>query len=145
MKDKDKKIILFKKEIIFKDKEKISRRDFLGLSAKGAAATMIAGVFAPSIGSMVGLGGVAEAKSKKIKPFTFAVLTDGHLYDIKDHRFDGMFMDAVNQINKMSPSPDMVIYAGDIGQSGLKSELVKDKKMLDKLKIPYKVIPNEHD
>ena len=145
MEDKDKKIIIPDKKIIFSEKEKISRRDFLGLTAKGAAATMIAGVFAPSMGSMIGLGGVAEAKSKKIKPFTFAVMTDGHLYDIKDHRFDGMFMDAVKLINKMRPRPDMVIYCGDVGQTGLKSELLKGKRMLDKLKMPYKVIPGEHD
>jgi hypothetical protein len=137
MKEKDKKI--------FTEKEKITRRDFLGLSAKGAAATMIAGVFAPSVGSMIGLGSVAEAASKKIKPFTFAVMTDGHLYDIKDHRFDGLFMDAVNLINKMNPAPDMVIYCGDIGQTGLEAELKKGKAMLDKLKMPYKVIPGEHD
>ena len=47
-------------ENIFTDKEKISRRDFLGLSAKGDAATMLAGVFVPGIGSMVGLSSVAE-------------------------------------------------------------------------------------
>ena len=137
MSEKDKKI--------FSEQEKITRRDFLGLSAKGAAATMIAGVFAPSVGSMIGLGGVAEAASKKIKPFTFAVLTDGHLYDIKDHRFDAMFMKAVDMVNNMKPRPDMVIYAGDIGQTGLESELKKGKSMLDKLKMPYKVIPGEHD
>ncbi len=132
-------------KIIFSDREKITRRDFIGVTAKGAAATMIAGVFAPSMGSMIGLGGVAEAKSKKVKPFTFAVMTDGHLYDIKDHRFDSMFMDAVDMINKMRPRPDMVIYAGDVAQTGLKSELLKGKRMLDKLKMPYKVIPGEHD
>ncbi|WP_455197940.1 metallophosphoesterase family protein, partial [Kaarinaea lacus] len=36
-------------------------------------------------------------------------------------------------------------YCGDIGQTGLKSELEKGKRMLDKLKMPYKVIPGEHD
>jgi 3',5'-cyclic AMP phosphodiesterase CpdA len=129
----------------FTNREKISRRDFLGVASKGAAATMIAGVFSPSVGSMIGLGGVAEAATKKVKPFTFAVMTDGHLYDIKDHRFDGMFMDAVDLINKMNPRPDMVIYCGDIGQTGLASEIAKGKRMLDQLKMPYKVIPGEHD
>ena len=138
MEEKDKKAI-------FCSSEKITRRDFLGVTAKSAAATMIAGVFAPTAGSMIGLGGVAQAASKKIKPFTFAVMTDGHLYDIKDHRFDGMFMDAVNMVNNMKPRPDMLIYAGDIGQSGKEAEIVKGKKMLDKLKMPYKVIPGEHD
>ena len=67
MDEKDRKIVVPDKKIIFDEKEKISRRDFLGLSARGAAATMVAGVFAPMAGCMVGMGGVAEAASKKVK------------------------------------------------------------------------------
>jgi hypothetical protein len=34
---------------------------------------------------------VAEAATKKIKPFNSAVLTDVPFYDIKDHKFDNIF------------------------------------------------------
>jgi len=124
---------------------KFTRRDFLGLSFKAGAATMVTGMVAPSVGSLMGLGGVAEASTKKISPFTFAILTDSHLYDIANHKFDSQLAKGVADVNNMNPRPDFVLYAGDIGQSGKEAELAKGKRILDKLIVPYKVIPGEHD
>jgi len=124
--------------------EKISRRNFLGVTSKGAAASIVAGTFAPTASSMIGLGGVASASSK-IKPFTFAILTDAHLYDLPAHRFDGFLEDAVAQVNALKPRPDLLIYAGDVGQAGKASELEKGQKILSKLKMPMLIIPGEHD
>ncbi len=123
----------------------ISRRQFLGITTKMTAATAFAGTFAPSATSFFGLGGIAHAATKKITPFTFAILTDAHLYDIKDHKFDAFLEKGVADINSMNPLPDFVLYAGDIGQSGKDSELKKGKAILDKLKVKYRVIPGEHD
>ena len=109
--------------------EKISRRNFLGVTTKGAAASIVAGTFAPTASSMIGLGGVASA-SAKVKPFTFAVLTDAHLYDIPNHRFDAFLEESVAQINALKPRPDIMIYAGDIGQFGKAAELEKGQKIL---------------
>ena len=125
--------------------KKISRRQFLGYATRAGAATMFAGIFAPSATSFVGLGGVAEAASRKIKPFNFAVITDAHLYDIKDHKFDHILEKAVADVNSISPRPDFVLYGGDLAQSGKKDELLKGKKILDKLKMKYRIIPGEHD
>lgn len=124
--------------------EKISRRNFLGVTTKGAAASIVAGTFAPTASSMIGLGGVASA-SAKVKPFTFAVLTDAHLYDIPNHRFDAFLEESVAQVNALKPRPDILIYAGDIGQFGKDAELEKGQKILSKLKMPMLVIPGEHD
>ena len=125
--------------------KKLSRRNFLGVSTKITAGTFFAGTFAPSAMSFFGLGGVASANSKSLSPFTFAVITDSHLYDISNHRFDGFLAKAVDDINQMSPAPDFVLYAGDLAQSGKESELKKGKAILDKLKMKYVVIPGEHD
>ncbi len=124
---------------------KLSRRDFLGMSLKSGAATMFAGIFAPTATSLMGLGGVAHASTKKITPFTFAVLTDAHLYDIPDHKFDAILEKSVADVNSLQPAPDFVLYGGDLGQSGKKEELIKGKRILDKLKMPYKIILGEHD
>jgi Icc protein len=124
---------------------KISKRDFLGLTFKTGAATMVAGVFAPTIGSMIGLGGIARAETKKVSPFTFAVLTDAHLYDIPKHKFDAILEKGVNDVNQLQPQPDFVLYGGDLGQTGKEAELSKGKRILDKLKVPYRIIPGEHD
>lgn len=125
----------------------MNKREFLGLSFKSGAATMVAGMFSPLAGSMIGLGGVAEAEAsnKLITPFTFAVLTDAHLFDIPDHKFDAILAHGVAQVNAMNPAPDFVLYGGDLGQSGKEAELVKGKKILDHLKMPYRIIPGEHD
>ena len=124
---------------------KVSRRQFMGISTKAAAGTMFAGTFAPTATSMFGMGGIAEAGMKKVSPFTFAVLTDAHLYDIDNHKFDDYLNEAVDNVNKLNPRPDFVLYGGDIGQSGKAAELDKGKGILDRLKMPYKVIPGEHD
>lgn len=125
--------------------KKITRRQFLGYSTKVGAATMFAGIFAPGCSSFHGLAGVSEAPAKSISQFNFAVLTDAHLYNIKDHRFDGILEKAVADVNRITPQPDFVLYGGDLGQSGKEAELVKGKKILDKLKMPYRIIPGEHD
>ncbi len=125
--------------------DKLSRRDFLGLSFKAGAATMMAGMASPFAGSMLGLGGVAEAATRKVTPFTFAVLTDSHLFDMPAHKFDGILARGVADVNNMKPRPDFVIYAGDLAQLGKEAELAKGKKILDKLKVPYHIIPGEHD
>jgi predicted phosphodiesterase len=117
----------------------------MGFTTKAAAGTMFAGTFAPTLTSMIGMGGIAEAAGKKVEAFTFGILTDGHLYDIKDHKFDAFLAEAVDNMNKLNPRPDFVIYGGDIGQTGKETELKKGKSILDKLKMPYKVIPGEHD
>lgn len=122
-----------------------SRRQFLGMTTKVGAATMFAGIFAPSATSFFGMGGVAHAAKRSLKPFNFAVLTDAHLYDIKDHKFDNILEKAVADVNSLKDKPDFVLYGGDLGQSGKKEELLKGKKILDKLKMPYRIITGEHD
>ena len=107
--------------------EKISRRQFLGTATKAGAASIFTGFLAPSATSFLGLGGVTHAASKKINPFTFAVLTDAHLYEIKDHKFDGILEKAVADVNSLSLQPDFVLNGKDLGQSGKKDELVKGK------------------
>jgi 3',5'-cyclic AMP phosphodiesterase CpdA len=115
------------------------------MTTKLASASLFAGTFAPTATSFFGLGGVAQAATKQISPFTFAVLTDAHLYDIPNHRFDAFLERSVADVNSLNPLPDFVLYAGDIGQTGKEAELGKGKKILDRLKMKYRVIPGEHD
>lgn len=126
---------------------KMTKREFLGLSFRSGVATMTAGVLAPSmgLGGLVGLAGVAGAATKKVTPFTFAVLTDAHLFAEPEHRFDAFLEKAVADVNSMSPAPDFVLYAGDVGQTGKEVELAKGKRILGKLHMPYHIIPGEHD
>jgi 3',5'-cyclic AMP phosphodiesterase CpdA len=51
----------------------------------------------------------------------------------------------VQHINTMVPQPDIVLVTGDITYSGLTEEAKYAKKLLDKLEIPYFIVPGNHD
>lgn len=124
------------------DFSKMNRREFLGITGKAGLATLVASAAGVSFGMVQ----VAEAAgNSRLTPFRFAILTAAHLYDIPDHKFDGILKKAVDDVNNMNPLPDFVVYLGDIGQSGKRTELEKGKRILSKLKVPLKVIPGEHD
>jgi 3',5'-cyclic AMP phosphodiesterase CpdA len=123
--------------------EQADRRRFLSLSGKAGLSTLVAS----SIGVNLGLVNVAAAQSasRKVTPFSFAIISDSHLFSMPDHKFDRQLEDAVNQVNALPAQPDFVVYGGDIAQNGAEDQLVKGKKILGKLKVPMKVIPGEHD
>jgi 3',5'-cyclic AMP phosphodiesterase CpdA len=125
------------------DSKDLTRRHFLGLAGQGGLAT----VAARAIGFNLGLVEfLSAAPSKgKVTPFSFAIITDSHLFSQPDHRFDKALIDAVNQVNALTPQPDFVVFTGDIAQNGREDQLVKGKGILSKLKMPLKVIPGEHD
>ena len=125
--------------------KKYSRRNFLGVSAKAASGVMFAGTLAPTATSFFGLAGVAEASDKILSPFTFAVISDSHLYEEPGHRFDAFLEKAVAEVNALNPQPDFVLYGGDLGQFGKPAELAKGQKILSKLKPKLVIIPGEHD
>ena len=125
------------------DFKEMSRRRFLGFAGQAGMAT----VAARAIGVNLGLVEILSAQTGKgaVTPFSFAIITDSHLFSIPNHKFDHSLADAVNQVNALSPAVDFVMYTGDIAQNGREDQLVKGKKILANLKAPLKVIPGEHD
>jgi 3',5'-cyclic AMP phosphodiesterase CpdA len=51
----------------------------------------------------------------------------------------------VNDINQLIPKPDLVLVTGDISNTGFEEELEQAATLLNKLDIPYYVIPGNHD
>lgn len=51
----------------------------------------------------------------------------------------------VAHINQLKPKPDVALITGDISYSGDVEELKRAKTLLDKLMLPYFVIPGNHD
>lgn len=125
------------------DFDKMSRRDFFTISGKAGLATLAA----TAMGANLGMVQVSEAKTmhSSVSPFRFAIITDSHLYDIPNHKFDSQLADAVDKVMKMNPLPDFVVYTGDIAQNGQDAELNKGRKILSKLTMPVHFIPGEHD
>ncbi|HYA76313.1 MAG TPA: metallophosphoesterase [Burkholderiaceae bacterium] len=125
------------------DLKSVRRREFLTISGKAGLTTLVAS----AAGYNFGVIKVAEAAMgpTRVTPFRFAILTDAHLFSMPDHKFDGFLSDAVDDVLRMKPQPDIVFYLGDIAQNGKEDQLAKGKKILSKLTMPLKVIPGEHD
>lgn len=51
----------------------------------------------------------------------------------------------VDHINQLDPIPDVVIVTGDIAMCGLEEEVDRAARILDKLQMPYYVVPGNHD
>lgn len=117
------------------------RRDLLRFTGRAGLATLTA----QAVGVNLGLVDVAQAQGARTSPFRFAIISDSHLFSIKDHKFDKSMEDAVAQVNALSPAVDFVAYLGDIAQNGTEDQLAKGRQILGKLKAPLKVIPGEHD
>lgn len=87
--------------------------------------------------------------SKSEKNFTFAVISDAHLQQIKGTRFvrnwDMGLKKAVAECNLMDPRPDFVLFGGDLGQLGKAAELDHGAEILSALRAPVKMMLGEHD
>jgi len=77
------------------------------------------------------------------EPFRFALFTDLHINANNAQPAEDL-QNAVNDVNILA-GIDFVIISGDITQFGDTVSLKKAKQMLEKLNIPYYIIPGNHD
>lgn len=52
---------------------------------------------------------------------------------------------SIDTLNRMSPSPDLVVISGDIANSALPEEYEHAKALLGALRMPFAAIPGNHD
>jgi Predicted phosphohydrolases len=132
------------REALFRGLKNLDRRTFLKLSLAAVAAAAAEGVgfnfhsFQPVR--------VAHAAAATKEEFTFAYISDSHLYkrELND-RFVRQLLRAVDDINHMDPQPDFVLYGGDLAQLGQPNELELGAQILKNLKAPVKMMVGEHD
>jgi outer membrane protein assembly factor BamB len=79
----------------------------------------------------------------QIKPFRFAFLSDTHIGSPNGAAEEDLRR-AVAEINERR-DVDFVVLTGDITELGKNDELLLAKKILDSLRIPYYIIPGNHD
>ena len=121
----------------------LDRRDFFKVMGASAAAIMAKDLLPPHSFQLVE---VAEAAAPKPEKFTFAYLSDTHLYSAKlNDQFIRAALRAVDDINRLDPQPDFVLFGGDLAQLGAKEELDIGKQILKDLKAPLKMMVGEHD
>ena len=77
------------------------------------------------------------------KPFRFALFSDLHISNTNPQPSEDL-QHAINDVNAL-PEIDFVIVSGDISNLGDTLSLRMAKQMLYKLKMPYYIIPGNHD
>lgn len=85
----------------------------------------------------------AYAANAQIKPFRFAFLSDTHIGSPNGVAEEDLRR-TVNDINQMNDVA-FVVITGDITELGTPAELKMAKQILDSLRVPYYIIPGNHD
>ena len=128
---------------LFQALHNLDRRSFLKVASAAIGATVASGVAVPP-GSFTPVK-VANAQGKG-SDFRFAYISDSHLYvQDKNQRFARSLMRAVDDINRLDPQPDFVLYGGDLAQLGRPEELMMGAEILKNVKAPLRMMVGEHD
>jgi len=123
------------------------RRHFLKVSAKFAAMAAAATVIQPHAFQLVNVAYAADAPGAAPDvAFRFAYISDSHLFSRgMTHRFAKAALKAVEDVNRLDPQPDFVLYGGDLAQLGRADELELGQQILKDLKAPVRMMVGEHD
>jgi 3',5'-cyclic AMP phosphodiesterase CpdA len=131
---------------------KLDRRTFLQVSAAGVGAVAAKGLVTPHSFQLVEVANAAVDKKwaqtgeKGNPPFTFAYISDTHLYTkALNERFVRGALKAVEDVNALDPQPDFVLFGGDLAQLGRADEMRLGAEILKEVKAPIKIMVGEHD
>jgi predicted phosphodiesterase len=131
------------REALFRSMKNLSRREFGKLAAAASTAVLSKGLVHPRTFQLVE---IAHAEDKPAGGFSFAYISDSHLYEKSlNDRFIRSILKAVDDVNALSPQPDFVLFGGDLAQLGQRKELELGQQILKTVKAPVKMMVGEHD
>lgn len=121
----------------------LSRRGFLEIAGASAGIAAAKSLVTPMGFQLIE---IAQAQENKTPGFSFAYISDSHLYkkELND-RFVRSILKAVDDVNSLDPQPDFVLFGGDLAQLGQREELELGAQILKSLKVPVKMMVGEHD
>jgi 3',5'-cyclic-AMP phosphodiesterase len=133
------------REELIQGVRRLPRRNFFKVMSASAAAIMAKGLLPPHSFQLVEIAHAAPAPGVSPK-FTFAYVSDTHLYSPK---LNGQFLRAaeraVQDVNRLDPQPDFVLFGGDLAQLGQSEELEIGRQLLKDIKAPIRMMVGEHD
>lgn len=141
--EKKKKQYLQERADFFNSLRLLDRRNFLKVAGMAAAVAAARTIMPPHAFQLID---VAQAATEAKPSFSFAYISDTHLYErTLNERFVKATMRAVQDVNSLNPQPDFVLFGGDLAQLGKPEELDLGKDILKELKAPVKMMVGEHD
>lgn len=124
---------------------RLPRREFFKVMGVSAGAILAKGLLPPHSFQLVEVAHAAPPAGMAPK-FSFAYVSDTHLYSPKlNDQFIRAAVKAVEDVNRLNPQPDFVLFGGDLAQLGQAEELDIGKQILKDLKAPVKMMVGEHD
>jgi Icc protein len=124
---------------------RLDRRGFVKVLSASAGAILAKGLLPPHSFQLVEVAHAAPAPGVSPK-FTFAYVSDTHLYSPKlNGQFIRAAMKAVEDVNRLDPQPDFVLFGGDLAQLGQSEELDIGRQILKDIKAPVRMMVGEHD
>jgi predicted MPP superfamily phosphohydrolase len=133
------------REELFQGIKRLPRRQFAKVMGVSAGALLAKGLLPPHSFQLVEVANAAPAAGVAPK-FTFAYVSDTHLYSPKlNGQFVRAAMKAVEDVNRLDPQPDFVLFGGDLAQLGQPEELEIGRQILKDIKAPIKMMVGEHD
>ena len=128
---------------LFRQLRTLDRRSFVKVSLAAAAAVAAKGLAPPF--SFMPID-VAWAATEGAPGFRIAYISDAHLYErTVNDRFVRQFLRAVDDVNKIDPPPDFILFGGDLAQLGGAGELSLGAEILKNVKAPVRMMVGEHD
>jgi len=125
--------------------KRLERRDFVKVLSASAGAILAKGFLPPHSFQLVEVAHAAPAPGVSPK-FTFAYVSDTHLYSPKiNGQFIRAAVKAVEDVNRLDPQPDFVLFGGDLAQLGQPEELEIGRQILKDIKAPVRMMVGEHD
>ncbi len=136
------------RDAFYRGLRQLNRRAFFKLAGLSAGIAASKGLITPHSFQLVDVVQAApEASSTAATPrFTFAYISDTHLYDRKlNDRFVRSIIRAIEDVNRLNPRPDFVLFGGDLAQLGKKEELTLGAELMKEVKAPVRWMVGEHD
>ena len=133
------------REELVRGLQHLPRRQFAKVMAASAGAILAKGLLPPHSFQLVEMAQAAPVPGTAPK-FAFAYVSDTHLYSPKlNGQFARAAARAVDDVNRLDPQPDFVLFGGDLAQLGQAEELEIGRQILKDIKAPVRMMVGEHD